>query len=266
MGLKNYPPGVRNPTVFIFECSFIMSFRIYTVLLGIGLSCSGCHLLQPVFSKTAPASAPKSSTTASSSLSKAPTPAVKGSTTPIRTVKAAPVSGTTSTAFKSESVNPTGLRPAENLYVLQESPAYLQIKYGLVLDVVAEKLTNSSLLQVMDTWWGTRYCLGGSTDNCIDCSAFVQVLYRDVYQIPLPRTASEQYQASELIDKDELKEGDLVFFHTRGRKNAITHVGVYLQNNKFLHASTSNGVSISDLDESYWKPRFRGGGRLKSQI
>lgn len=107
--------------------------------------------------------------------------------------------------------------------------------------------------------------MGGSTDNCIDCSAFVQVMYRDVYQVALPRTAQEQYGVSELIERDELKEGDLVFFHTRGRKNSITHVGIYLQNNKFVHASTSNGVSISDLDESYWKPKFRGGGRLKSQ-
>ncbi|MFN9802446.1 MAG: C40 family peptidase, partial [Bacteroidota bacterium] len=81
-----------------------------------------------------------------------------------------------------------------------------------------------------------------------------------------PRTSREQYEVSELIDREELKEGDLVFFHTRGRRNAITHVGVYLQNNTFVHASTSNGVSISDLDETYWKPRFRGGGRLKSQI
>ncbi|MFM9021269.1 MAG: C40 family peptidase [Sediminibacterium sp.] len=243
-----------------------MSFRSYIILLGMGLSCSSCHLLQPVFSKSAPAPAVKPTVTASAPLAKAVTPGSKGTAAPIRTVKAAPASGTPASAFKNESVNPTGLRPAENLYVLQESPAFLQVKYGILLDVVAEKLTNPSLLQVMDTWWGTRYCLGGSTDNCIDCSAFVQVLYRDVYQTPLPRTANEQYAASELIEKDELKEGDLVFFHTRGRKNAITHVGVYLQNNKFLHASTSNGVSISDLDESYWKPRFRGGGRLKSQI
>ena len=71
-----------------------------------------------------------------------------------------------------------------------------------------------------------------------------------------------QYNTIELIEKDELKEGDLVFFHTRGRRSAITHVGVYLTNNKFVHASTSNGVSISDLDETFWKPRFRAGGRL----
>jgi lipoprotein Spr len=243
-----------------------MSSRIFIILLGIGLSCSGCHLLQPVFSKSTPSPAVKPTASASATPAKTPTPGSKGTSAPIRTVKASPASGTSATAFRNESVSLTGLRPAENLYVTQESPAFLQIKYGILLDVVAEKLTNPSLLQVMDTWWGTRYCLGGSTDNCIDCSAFVQVLYRDVYQIPLPRTAHEQYAASELIEKDELKEGDLVFFHTRGRKNAITHVGIYLQNNKFLHASTSNGVSISDLDESYWKPRFRGGGRLKSQI
>jgi cell wall-associated NlpC family hydrolase len=243
-----------------------MSSRNFILLLGIGLSCSGCHLLQPVFSKSAPSTTVKPTASASAAPPTIGVQGSKGTATPIRTVKVAPAAGTSANAFRNASVNPTGLRPAENLYAVQEPPAFLQIKYSILLDVVAEKLTNPSLLQVMDTWWGTRYCFGGSTDNCIDCSAFAQVLYRDVYSIPLPRTANEQYAASELIEKDELKEGDLVFFHTRGRKNAITHVGVYLLNNKFLHASTSNGVSISDLDESYWKPRFRGGGRLKSQI
>jgi cell wall-associated NlpC family hydrolase len=245
-----------------------MVSRIYLFILAISLSCSGCHLVKPVFSKSVPSTSPAGK----SSTASAPAPATaarasspKGSPVEVKKIKTTPASGNPSKVFPNEAAAPAGLRPADHLYVLQDPPAVLQVKYAILLDVVAEKLTNSSLLQVMDTWWGTRYCMGGSTDNCIDCSAFVQVMYRDVYQVALPRTAQEQYGVSELIERDELKEGDLVFFHTRGRKNSITHVGIYLQNNKFVHASTSNGVSISDLDESYWKPKFRGGGRLKSQ-
>ncbi|MFM7358496.1 MAG: C40 family peptidase [Sediminibacterium sp.] len=242
-----------------------MEIRKYWLLLGIGCCCTGCHLLHPVFSKSTPSASTKGS---------GATPAVSvsnkknsgSSTVSVRSLPASSLKNGNTGQLKNESVKPLGFRPSDQFYLLQEPPALLQIKYAILLDVVAEKLTNTSLLQVMDTWWGTRYCMGGSTDNCIDCSAFVQILYRDVYQFALPRTAREQYDASELIDKDELKEGDLVFFHTTGRRNAITHVGVYLLNNKFVHASSSIGVGISDLDEPYWKSRYKGAGRLKSQI
>lgn len=144
-----------------------------------------------------------------------------------------------------------------------EKANWLQMKYAIMLDATVEKLTNITLLQKMDEWWGTGYCLGGSTKNCIDCSAFTVMLMRDVYHVSLPRTAQEQYNVSEKINDDELKEGDLVFFHTGGRRSReISHVGVYIINNKFANASTSNGVTISDLDDPYWKARYRGAGRV----
>jgi lipoprotein Spr len=102
--------------------------------------------------------------------------------------------------------------------------------------------------------------MGGTTKSCVDCSAFTGAVIRDVYRINLPRTASEQYDASNKVDKENLKEGDLVFFKTK--KGYVNHVGVYLTNNKFVHASTSNGVMISDLDENYWRGKFAGGGRV----
>ncbi len=243
----------------------MMDIRKYWLLLGIGCCCTGCHLLHPVFSRSTPVAAAKG-TGATPAASISNNKNSSGSTVSVRSIPSSSFNNNSSNPLKNESVKPLGYRPSDPFYLLQEPPALLQVKYAILLDVVAEKLTNPSLLQVMDTWWGTRYCMGGSTDNCIDCSAFVQILYRDVYQFPLPRTAREQYDASELIEKDELKEGDLVFFHTTGRRNAITHVGVYLLNNKFVHASTSSGVGISDLDEPYWKSRYRGAGRLKSQI
>lgn len=141
-----------------------------------------------------------------------------------------------------------------------EKANYLQIKYAVLLDIAAEELTNIALLQVIDKWWGTKYCLGGSTDNCIDCSAFTQIVMKDVYGISLPRTSQEQFTKSEKIELADLKEGDLVFFNTSGRN--ISHVGVYIANNKFVHASTSGGVTITDLSDRYWQPRFRAAGKF----
>jgi cell wall-associated NlpC family hydrolase len=141
-----------------------------------------------------------------------------------------------------------------------ESASMLQLKYAVAMDATVEMLTNIALLQVIDKWWGTKYCLGGNTDSCIDCSGFTQALMKEVYRQSLPRTAQEQYDTSEKIALEDLREGDLVFFNTGGKD--ISHVGVYLLNNKFVHAATSGGVMISDLNDTYWQPKFRGAGRI----
>lgn len=135
----------------------------------------------------------------------------------------------------------------------------LQFKYSLIMDTEVEMLKNISLLKIIDDWFGTRYRLGGTTKAGIDCSAFMQVLFTSLYGIALPRTAKEQYNASRKISRTELKEGDLVFFNTIG---GVSHVGMYLQNNKFVHASSS-GVTISDLFDEYWVRRFIGAGRIE---
>lgn len=136
----------------------------------------------------------------------------------------------------------------------------IQHKYAILLDTYIENIVNNKLFNLIEDWWGTNYCLGGTTKQCIDCSGFTGMLYREIFNSNLPRTASEQFDALKRINKDELQEGDLVFFKS-GRRS-ITHVGYYLCNNKFVHASTSNGVVISDLDESYWRGKFAGCGRL----
>ena len=141
-----------------------------------------------------------------------------------------------------------------------ESASMLQLKYAVALDATVEMLTNIVLLEVIDKWWGTKYCMGGSTENCLDCSAFTQILMRDVYRQTLARTAQEQFNNAEKIDLENLREGDLIFFNTSGKD--ISHVGVYLLNNKFVHAATSGGVMISDLNDSYWQPKYRGAGRV----
>lgn len=135
---------------------------------------------------------------------------------------------------------------------------WLQLKYAIVLDATVEYLKNLSLLKVIDDWYGVSYCTGGQTKDCIDCSAFTHVILQDVYNLNIPRNSRDQYSSSQHINIEDLNEGDLVFFSQGGD---ISHVGVYLLNNKFVHASTSSGVMISDLNDSYWRPRFRGAGR-----
>lgn len=142
-----------------------------------------------------------------------------------------------------------------------ENASKLQIKYALLLDTEIEQIQNVNLYNGVDEWMGTRYRLGGSTKSGIDCSALVQILYVTQYGINLPRTAREQYEATERISRTNLKEGDLVFFNTQG---GVSHVGIYLQNNKFFHASSS-GVTISDLFDTYWEKRFIGVGRYETK-
>ncbi|HEX2608032.1 MAG TPA: C40 family peptidase [Flavisolibacter sp.] len=140
-----------------------------------------------------------------------------------------------------------------------ESAPQLQFKYALLLDTEVEMVQNIPLFRLIDEWFGTRYRLGGTTKSGIDCSALMQVFFSGIYGITLPRTAKEQYNFSSRISRTELKEGDLIFFNTIG---GVSHVGMYLQNNKFIHAS-SGGVTISDLYEDYWMKRFIGVGRVE---
>lgn len=143
------------------------------------------------------------------------------------------------------------------------SPASsLQYKYASLLEVPPSEIINTPLIHLVDDWYGTPYSIGGSTMDGIDCSAFSRMLLDSVYGEEIPRTAQEQYDHCKHIKKDKLKEGDLVFFHTT-HGSYITHVGVYLQNNKFIHASSSRGVMISDLNDDYWRKTYRASGRVK---
>lgn len=135
-------------------------------------------------------------------------------------------------------------------------------KYANLLGVAPTELTNTLLLSQMEKWYGTQYCFGGSTVSCIDCSSFTQVILRDVYNLKIPRNSQQQFDAATKIEAENLKEGDLVFFNTVSASMVITHVGVFVCNNKFVHASTSKGVTINDLSEKYFAKAFRGGGRF----
>ncbi|MEO6831280.1 MAG: NlpC/P60 family protein [Chitinophagaceae bacterium] len=137
----------------------------------------------------------------------------------------------------------------------------LQTKYASLLSVFPEAICNLSLYHLIDDWYGVRYRLGGTTKAGIDCSAFVQMVYENVFGINLVRTAIEQFGNTRALPTvADCKEGDLVFFHMHGRR--ISHVGIYLLNNFFVHASSSHGIMISSLDDSYWQRKFACGGRV----
>lgn len=135
----------------------------------------------------------------------------------------------------------------------------VQLKYAELLNVDAESLPSLSLLLAIEEWYGTPYLWGGSTHRGIDCSAFTQAIYLAVYGISLPRVSRDQHKRTRRVPITDLKEGDLVFFNTRGR--GVTHVGVYLNNNKFAHASSGQGVMVSDLYDEFYMKRYLGAGR-----
>ena len=145
-----------------------------------------------------------------------------------------------------------------------EKANWLQLKYSIQMDIAVEEMNNISLLQKIDEWWGTPYLYGGSSKRGVDCSYFTLDVMNAIYNTNLKRTAAEQYTQSEKIDWTDLKEGDLIFFKTDASRS-ITHVGIYMTNNKFVHASTSQGVTISDLSEPYWQKRLYSLGRVPKQ-
>lgn len=108
-------------------------------------------------------------------------------------------------------------------------------------------------------WVGTRYKYSGDTKNGIDCSGFVAEIYKKAYCIDLPGCSRDIWPSVDPVEKSDLKEGDILFFKIR--KGQISHVGIFLGNNKFAHASVKTGVIISDLEEAYYKKYFYKGGR-----
>lgn len=149
-----------------------------------------------------------------------------------------------------------------NAQLATEGCKAMQFKFAQLLDTEIEALTNTSLFTFIDEWWNTSYLYGGTTKRGIDCSALTSLLLSSVYAIALPRTAREQYAVSRKLQKEDLMEGDLVFFNTRG---GVSHVGVYLRNDYFLHASVGNGVTISSLNETYYANKYIGAGRVKDE-
>lgn len=139
----------------------------------------------------------------------------------------------------------------------------LKLKYGQLLGKNPDQIENIDLLKSVDEWYGTKYKMGGMNKSGIDCSAFVQTVYLTAFGMSVPRTAFEQFKVANRISATSMKEGDLVFFNTTG---GVSHVGIYLGNNKFIHASVARGVAVSDLFDPYYLKRFLGIGRIEKSL
>jgi lipoprotein Spr len=139
---------------------------------------------------------------------------------------------------------------------------YICEKYAAQLNVEKKDIKgNLELFKYIDLFMGTPYKYGSMELSGTDCSGFTKNMYKLNFQFDLGRDAGAQYAQCKPINKSQLKEGDLVFFKIGGKR--ISHVGLYLANGKFVHASTRKGVIISSLEEDYYKKYFFSGGRVK---
>ncbi|WP_340020711.1 C40 family peptidase [Paenibacillus sp. FSL K6-1096] len=120
---------------------------------------------------------------------------------------------------------------------------------------------DSKMDKVIDKAIGTKYVSGGTTTNGFDCSGFTMYVF-DKIGINLPHQSGSQYQMGSAVSRDELRAGDLVFFNTNGR--GVSHVGIYVGDGDFAHASSSRGVTISSLSDSYYVNRYIGAKRIMS--
>lgn len=144
--------------------------------------------------------------------------------------------------------------PAYNYQELAKA----SIRLGINIDMK----DNHALYVESSKWIGVPYRSGGTTFRGVDCSGLTSTIYKTVYRKNLERSSEDQRKKDcRKVKKAKLKEGDLVFFHNGKKKKRATHVGIYLKDKKFIHASTSQGVIISHLDEKYWDKHWLNGGR-----
>ncbi len=131
--------------------------------------------------------------------------------------------------------------------------------FSQIMGVALSTTSNVKLFQFVYDWIGTPYHFGGDSRKGIDCSAFTKELYSKVFNLTIKRNSRDIFSMVSPVSKEDLQEGDLVFFKIHSR--SISHVGIYLGNNKFAHAS-SRGVAISSLEDAYYSRYFYKGGRL----
>lgn len=130
-----------------------------------------------------------------------------------------------------------------------------------IMPSMASASSADSLITNARKYIGTPYKYGGTTSKGFDCSGYTQVVFKNS-GISIPRTTGSQYASGKSVAKKDLKTGDLVFFNTTGR--GVSHVGIYVGNSNFIHASTSQGVMISSInDPYYWGKRYLGARRVK---
>ena len=144
-------------------------------------------------------------------------------------------------------------------YPTISSDRSIERKYSKILQISKEDIINIKLYAFIDEWYGTPYKYGGKNKKGLDCSGFTSLLCKEVFGKEVSGSSASIFNHCRPVSKKELQEGDLVFFKIDSK--VVSHVGVYLQNNKFVHATTKAGVMINDLNEEYYKKYFEGAGR-----
>lgn len=124
--------------------------------------------------------------------------------------------------------------------------------------------SSDKLIEVAYSKLGSPYKLGGTSSSGFDCSGFVQYTYKNALNIELPRVSSSQSKAGTQVSRDELQPGDIVYFDTTGGRSKVTHVGIYISNDEFIHASSGNirQVVVSSLNERHYKNGYLGATRI----
>ena len=129
------------------------------------------------------------------------------------------------------------------------------------IDLSSTNRIKRTLYSQFKEWRSVKYKSGGMSKRGIDCSGFVYITYKNRFGIELPRTTELQVRAGSIIAKKRLRAGDLVFFKTAVK---VRHVGIYIEDGKFIHASTSRGVTISSLHNKYWSKKYWKSIRIKA--
>jgi lipoprotein Spr len=136
----------------------------------------------------------------------------------------------------------------------------LREKYAPQLGINPDEITNIPLYSFIDEWIGAPYHYGGKDKNGVDCSGFTEILYNKVFGKQITGSSRDLFEKCKVVSTDDLKEGDLLFFKIESDK--ISHVGVYLTNKHFVHATVKKGVMINGMEEAYYKKYFFKAGRL----
>ena len=135
-------------------------------------------------------------------------------------------------------------------------------QYSNRLGYTINYINNPRLFQTISEWIGSPYRYSGCSKNGTDCSGFVNSVFYSCYDKKIANSASEMFKTVEPLKKSDLREGDLVFFKIHGKR--VSHVGIYLGQNRFAHASVQKGVILSHLEDPYYVKYFFKGGRIKN--
>lgn len=147
----------------------------------------------------------------------------------------------------------------------QGKPATVQVKHKVTnhtakpLRTVPVSGNVKEILTYANTFTGVPYKFGGTTPAGFDCSGYIRHVFQKV-GVQLPRQADEQYTVGKKVEKQNLQPGDLVFFETY--EPGVSHSGIYIGDGQFISATSSSGVAVADIDDSYWGPRYVGAKRV----